>query len=576
MRWLCLLWALAALAGNCAALEREAFTFVRYELDVRVEPDQQRLGVRGKITLRNDSKVAQKNLSLQISSSLDWRSIQADGKPVQFLSQPYTSDIDHTGTLSEAIVSLSSEVAPQGTVKLEIGYEGTISQDETRLTRIGVPEESAKHSEWDQIGRTFSAVRGIGYVVWYPVATEAAILTSGNGVFEAIERWKQREAGSTMKISLSSTDSQGDPGAPFLRCNDQAVAGAAPDPSARPHAAECVYAPMARTVPAFLSGEYQTLDRPALDVFYLAGHKALAESYALAAEKTIPFVTDWFGAPRAKAEVVELPDSLAAPYDSGSMLLTPLNSIDSNLAEIAAAHQLTHAAFPSPRPWIYEGIAYFAQAVYRERQGGREAALDFLGLHRAAVADAEKAVAEEKDPNGEAAQSLIHTAVEEYYRSKAASVWWMLRDMVGESVLKKALAAYRAESDDSPAYIEHLIEGPAHRDLEWFFDDWVYRDRGLPDFCVKSVYPRKTMKGGYLVTVTIQNLGGAGAEVPIIVRFVGGESRLRLMVHGNAKNSIRFDVASLPSEVVVNDGSVPESDMKNNTFKVEAAPQSGN
>jgi hypothetical protein len=49
-----------------------------------------------------------------------------------------------------------------------------------------------------------------------------------------------------------------------------------------------------------------------------------------------------------------------------------------------------------------------------------------------------------------------------------------------------------------------------------------------------------------------------------------------LMVHGNAKNSIRFDVASLPSEVVVNDGSVPESDMKNNTFKVEAAPQSGN
>jgi hypothetical protein len=93
---------------------------------------------------------------------------------------------------------------------------------------------------------------------------------------------------------------------------------------------------------------------------------------------------------------------------------------------------------------------------------------------------------------------------------------------------------------------------------------------------VKSVYPRQTMKGGYLVTVTIQNLGGAGAEVPIIVRFEGGESRLRLMVHGNAKNSIRFDVASLPSEVVVNDGSVPESDMKNNTFKVEAAPQSGN
>ena len=38
------------------ALEREAFTFTKYILEVRVEPEQQRLGVRGKITLRNDSE----------------------------------------------------------------------------------------------------------------------------------------------------------------------------------------------------------------------------------------------------------------------------------------------------------------------------------------------------------------------------------------------------------------------------------------------------------------------------------------------------------------------------------------
>ena len=91
------------------ALDREAFTFTSYDLDVRVEPEQQRLAVRGKITLRNDSASPQKNLSLQISSSLDWRSIQLEGKPVQFVSQPYTSDIDHTGALSEALVTLPKE-----------------------------------------------------------------------------------------------------------------------------------------------------------------------------------------------------------------------------------------------------------------------------------------------------------------------------------------------------------------------------------------------------------------------------------------------------------------------------------
>ena len=158
------------------ALDREAFTFTNYDLDVRIEPEQQRLAVRGKITLRNDSASPQKNLSLQISSSLDWRSIQVEGKPVQFVSQPYTSDIDHTGALSEAMVTLPREVSPKATVELEIGYEGIIPLDATRLTRIGVPGGVARHSDWDQIGKSFTAVRGIGYVAWYPVATEAANL----------------------------------------------------------------------------------------------------------------------------------------------------------------------------------------------------------------------------------------------------------------------------------------------------------------------------------------------------------------------------------------------------------------
>src|ERR1700733_1309127 len=106
------------------ALDREAFTFTNYDLNVRVEPEQQRLAVRGKITLRNDSSAPQKNLTLQISSSLKWRAIQADGKVVQFVSQPYASDIDHTGSLSEAIVTLPNAVSPKSTVELEVGYEG--------------------------------------------------------------------------------------------------------------------------------------------------------------------------------------------------------------------------------------------------------------------------------------------------------------------------------------------------------------------------------------------------------------------------------------------------------------------
>src|SRR5207245_5819509 len=180
MKFLCVLCALCGF--QFFALDREAFTFTIYDLDVRIEPEQQRLAARGKLTLRNDSASAQKNLCLQISSTLDWRSIQVGGKPVQFVTQPYTSDIDHTGALSEAIVTLPQPVPPRGAIELEIGYEGTIPLDATRLTRIGVPEEVAKHSDWDQISRSFTAVRGIGYVAWYPVAIAARHLSEAKGV----------------------------------------------------------------------------------------------------------------------------------------------------------------------------------------------------------------------------------------------------------------------------------------------------------------------------------------------------------------------------------------------------------
>ena len=74
-----------------------------------------------KITLRNDSSQPQKVAALQVSSSLDWRSIRVNGKGVQFVSQSYTSDIDHTGALSEAIVTLPTEIKPKESLELDIG-----------------------------------------------------------------------------------------------------------------------------------------------------------------------------------------------------------------------------------------------------------------------------------------------------------------------------------------------------------------------------------------------------------------------------------------------------------------------
>jgi len=570
----CFLCVLCGFVVNAFSLDREAFTFTSYDLNFRVEPAQQRLGARGKITLRNDSTTPQKIAVLQISSSLDWRSIKAGGKQLQFVSQPYTSDIDHTGSLSEAIVTLPEAVPPKATVDLEIAYEGVIVLDATRLAGIGAPDSRAHSTDWDQISTKFTAVRGLGYVAWYPVATEAGSLAEGTSAFDIVGRWKTREAASSMhlQISLPSDDEAEKP---------ELLVNATTCPTAHEvqhqFLADCTYRSLGLVVPTFVIADYEVVDRAAVQVHFLHGHDTSAAVYADAVEKAIPLITEWFGVQRSKAETADLADPNALPFESGPLLLMPLTGTGPKLSGLAAAHQLTHASFFSPRPWINEGLAHFAQALYLEHLSGRPAALDYMGLHRSALS----AVETEKDAQttaprsgDEAARSLVNTTDEELYRSKAMCVWWMLREMVGDPALKKALASYRPEEDNEPSYMQRLIQAQTKRDLEWFFDDWVYRDRGLPEFKIESAFTRKTLPGAYMLTITVSDLGAAGAEVPLTVKFAGGEVTERLVVRGKSNGVIRVQVPKPPEEVVVNDGSVPESGTTNHVFKIEASETS--
>ena len=74
MRWvLVLLWGLATLPA--AALDRDAFSFTHYDLQVTLDPHQHGLAVEGTVELRNASKGAQREVVLQISSSLSWLSV---------------------------------------------------------------------------------------------------------------------------------------------------------------------------------------------------------------------------------------------------------------------------------------------------------------------------------------------------------------------------------------------------------------------------------------------------------------------------------------------------------------------
>ena len=558
MKLLSLLGVLFCLVVPAATLDREAFSFTRYDLDLTLDPSQQRLAVRGKITLRNDSDLPQRSVALQISSSLHWASIQMDGKSAEFVTQAYSSDIDHTGALSEAIVTLPKPLASKDTVEVTVGYEGVVAQDTTRLTRIGVPADTAKHSDWDQIDASFTGLRGIGYVAWYPIATHAASMSDVSSLSEAVGRWRRRERDAEIRVSVSNS----------IASERQRLFCGEVGPLELGKSGECLWRNLDTIVPFLVLSAQELLSAPSTEIFYLPEHKSGADDYAMALKQVGPGISVWLGGrnptKRTQVKVIDLPDADAAPFESGNTLLMPLIANETSLL-LMAAQQFARANFPSPRAWISQGLAGYVQVRYVQQEKNRETAQAYLQSHRGALIDGEGT----RQGSESAAHSLINSTDEFYVSIKATNVWWMLRELIGETALTTALHSYRAEEDKDAMYMQRLIEAQAHRDLTWFFDDWVYRDRGLPDFRIASVFSREVVGGGYLVTVTVENLGGAAAEIPVILRMSSKDAVEKLTVPGKSKASVRILAGSTPLKAVVNDGSVPESDTRNNEYVIE-------
>ena len=581
---LLLLWLGATLPT--AALDREAFTVTRYQLEVQIDRPSHVMAVTGKLTLRNDSDKAQNNAALQVSSSLSWNSITLDQQPLQWLGDNYTSDIDHTGSLSEAIVTLPKPVPPRGSVTLDVQYGGTITADATRLTRMGMPADVALRSDWDEISDAFTAVRGLGYVVWYPVAIDAVSMSDGNAVFDAIAAWKRRHARSEFAARI--TVSGGSAETLCIAMNGVVPscgeAGEISDPESGGKLKEfsntLTMDGLGETVPAFAIANYVELSRPTVTFLHTAEHTSVARDYALAAKTNDPLLHDWLGEPRQAARVVELTEPKAAPYESGGMLFTPLRQAPVSTLQLLLLPAQVEARFHPARAWIQEGLQRFLQAVSVESRSGRKAALEYLDeLREPLVKDEEAAHPKTEStskPASEADNTLLNTDDELYLRGKGSFVLWMLRDMLGDTAMQSALAAYRPGADKEPNYLQRLLQSSSRRDLEWFFDDWVYRDRGLPEFHVESAYARPLLsesRKSFLLTVTIQNRGHAGAEVPVLVQTPSGEKSLRVLVKAGERESGRIELPVAPEKIVVNDGSVPEANTGNNEYKLPP-PQS--
>ena len=296
----------------------------------------------------------------------------------------------------------------------------------------------------------------------------------------------------------------------------------------------------------------------------LSENEVAVKSWTAAASTVAPFLQQWLGQkPRAQLTLIDLPDRQDAAFETGAMLATSLHEAPQDQLESIMAHALTHAWMQSPRAWLSEGVAHFMGTLWTEKQEGRQKALTVLEAGRPALA-----LAEPESPGEGAGQPLAAAISPVFFRTKATYVLWMLREVAGDPTLSAALRAYDpaqdavkgSGKDAGPGIFETLIEQAGERrDLAWFFSDWVDADKGLPDLSIESVFPTSQPAGNWLVAVNVANNGYASAEVPVTVRTEATSVTQRVRVPARGKIVQRILIQGKPTEIQVNDGTVPET-----------------
>ena len=103
-----------------------------------------------------------------------------------------------------------------------------------------------------------------------------------------------------------------------------------------------------------------------------------------------------------------------------------------------------------------------------------------------------------------------------------------------------------------------LKQSGVNRDLSWFFADWVDADKGLPDLTIENVFPNAAQAGTYLVAVNVTNTGYAAADVPVTVRTAKNFVTDTIFVPAHGRAVKRLVVLGPPTQVQLNDGTVPE------------------
>src|ERR1035441_4955722 len=287
------------------------------ELDLPLIPASAGISVRDVLTVRNDGAAPLPRLILDITSSTHWdafstRTSTSAVTRLPFATHLVATDADHTGQMSEAVITLPQPLAPGASFALTALYSGAIPQTSERLPRIGAPAARAFAEDWDAIAPNNpdapaegTALRGFGYVLWYPVSAPPVFLGDGARLFQAVGSIRLRESAATIRLRLAVEYVGEPPDAAFFCGQREQLLAISDNPNLpvaeSPGIATATFdlQPITFRMPSlFIAGhaatDVGTQANPGLFAAVTAHDQALPAYYAAAA-LVEPLLTDWFG-----------------------------------------------------------------------------------------------------------------------------------------------------------------------------------------------------------------------------------------------------------------------------------------
>jgi aminopeptidase N len=506
---------------------KPSFHADHYEVDATLSPGNQTLLAKAQVEFVAGEP--SRTLQVELNEDLNIKSVQLDGKPVQFMRV--------AGNPLDVSISLPQLVPAGQKVTLAFEYSGPLSSAEdspskgVRLAYIGS----------DRAYFLLSAR-------WFPLTSDVG--QRYTGVFHF-----------TVPQNLVVVGS-GTSGAPDTVAMPQGV-----KPAEKPAAGA--------TPPQWLRYTF-TVDKPAAVGTFVAGgfeltpvtqggfsysvytppkDKNTAEAYAQQVSRIVDFYSTEFGPLKNRSlTLAQLPN--VAPMNGASapglLLVTQRNwskkPPDSLLARLMA-HQwwndLVMPATPSD-VWLSDGLSRYSEVLYAQHAHGEG------GLHSAVENCAVGALMDESvAPIGQAWRLQPYTtAYQSIVRDKGAMVFHMLRTAIGDNAFASVLHEYVQQYSGKSATIrdfEQLVRaklsslpapsGPAGAQAPRlnaiaFFSQWL-NSTGVPDFHLDyTVY--RTEKGFKVVGKIKQNLTTLNMPIEIEVKTEGNPVTKTVQVVGDS------------------------------------------